>query len=120
MEPTSQYRITSVKSHIRRYINEGHDIKSAGDMKAAIDSSGGVKGGQAAVVKLQKHNHTMKRHTMSLFQVLKNFSFEPEGLRVWKAFNVDPGRLFSSVKGFGARQGPTDFCVVLPFSIPRV
>ena len=53
-------RITSVKSHMRRYINEGHDIKSAGDMKAAIDSSGGVKGGQAAVVKLQEHNHTMK------------------------------------------------------------
>ena len=38
-------RITSVKSHIRRYINEDHDIKSAGDKKAAIDSSGGVKGG---------------------------------------------------------------------------
>ena len=52
-------RITSVKSHIRRYINEGHDIKGA------IDSSGGVKGGQAAVVKLQEHNHTMKKHTMS-------------------------------------------------------
>ena len=58
-------RITLVKSHIRRYINEGHDIKSAGDKKAAIDSSGGVKGGQAAVVKLQEHNHTMKKHTMS-------------------------------------------------------
>ena len=38
-------RITSVKSHMRRYINEGHDIKGADDMKAAIDSSGGVKGG---------------------------------------------------------------------------
>ena len=37
-------RITSVKSHIRLYITEGHDMKSAGDMKAAIDSSGGVKG----------------------------------------------------------------------------
>ena len=45
---------------MRRYINEGHDIKSAGDMKAAIDSSGGVKEGQAGVVKLQEHNHTIK------------------------------------------------------------
>ena len=112
--------ITSVKSHMRRYINEGHDIKSAGDMKAAIDSSGGVKAGQAGVVKLQEHNHTMKEHTMSGIQALKNFSFESEGLRVWKAYNVDPGRLFSSVKGFGTPQGPTDLCVVLPFSIPRV
>ena len=112
-------RITSVKSHMRRYINEGHDIKSADDMKAAIDSSG-VKGGQAAVVKLQEHNHSMKKHTMSRIQVLKNFSFESEGLRIWKAYNVDPGKLFSSVKGFGTHQGPTDLCVVLPFSIPRV
>ena len=105
---------------MRRYINEGHDIKSAGGMKAAIDSSGGVKGCQAGVVKLQEHNQTMKKHTMSGIQVLKNFSFESEGLCVWKAYNVDPGRLFSSVKGFGTPQGPTDFCVVLPFSIPRV
>ena len=50
---------------MRRYINEGHDIKSAGGMKAAIDSSGGVKGCQAGVVKLQEHSHTMKKHTMS-------------------------------------------------------
>ena len=109
-------RITSVKSHMRRYINEGHVSKSAGDMKAAIDSSGGVKGGQAAVVKLQEHSHTMKKHTMSGIQVLKNFSFESKGLRVWKDYNVDSGRLFSSVKGFGTPQGPTDLCVVLPFA----
>ena len=50
---------------MRRYINEGHDIKSAGGTKAAIDSSGGVKGAQEAVVKLQEHNHTMKKHTRS-------------------------------------------------------
>ena len=58
-------RITSVKSHKRRYINEGHHIKSAADMKTAIDSSGSVKGGQAGVVKLQEHNRTMKKHIMS-------------------------------------------------------
>ena len=89
-------------------------------MKAAIDSSGGVKGGLSAVVKLQEHNHSMKKHTMSGIQVLNNFSFDSEGLRVWKAFNVGPGRLFSSVKGFGTPQGPPDLCIVLPFSIPRV
>ena len=64
-------RITSVKSHMRRYINEGHDIKSDDDMKAAIDSSGAVKGRQASVVKLEEHNHTMKKHKMSGIQVPK-------------------------------------------------
>ena len=113
-------RITTVKSHMRRYINKGHDVKSAGDMKAAIDSYDDVKGGEAAVVKLQEHNHTMKKHTMSGIQVLNSLSFESEGLRVWKAYDVGPGRLFSSVKGFETPLGPTDLCVVLPFSIPRV
>ena len=50
-------RIATVKSHMRRYINEGHDIKSGSDMKAAT-------------------------HTMSGIQALKNFSFESGGLRV--------------------------------------
>ena len=45
---------------MRRYFSEGHDIKSADDMKAAIDSYGGVEGGQAVVARLQEHNHTMK------------------------------------------------------------
>ena len=115
-------RIAPIKSHMRRYINEGHDIRSAADMKAAIDSYGGVKGCQAAVVNVQEHNQTMKKHKMSGIQALNNFSFESEGLRVWKAYNVGPGKLFSSVqvKGFGTPQGPTDLCVVQPFSIPRV
>ena len=38
-------RAVALKSHIRRYINEGNDVKTANDMKAAIDSHGGVKGG---------------------------------------------------------------------------
>ena len=75
-------RTTSIKSHMRRYINEGHDIRSAANMKAAIDSYGGVKGGQAAVVNVQEHNQTMKKHKMSGIQALNNFSLESEGLRV--------------------------------------
>ena len=62
----------------------------------------------------------MKKHTYSGIQVLNNFSFESEGLRVWKAYNVGPGKLFSSVKGLGTPQRPTDLSVVLPFSIPSV
>ena len=44
---------------MRRFINEGNDIKSAKDMKVAIESYGGVKGCYA----------------------LKNFLFEPDGVR---------------------------------------
>ena len=88
-------RIATLKSHLRRYINEGHDIKSASDMKAVIDPYGGVKGCQAAVVKVQESSQTMTKHTMSGIQSLNNFSFESGGLRVWKAYDVGPGKRFT-------------------------
>ena len=106
---------------MRHYINKGHDIKSASDMKAAIDSYGGVKGCQAAVVKVQESSQTMKKHTMSGIQSLNNFSFEAGGLRVWKAYDVGPGKRFTpaQLNRFGTPQGPTDLRVEQPFSVPR-
>ena len=35
-------RIASVKQHMKRYSNEGHDIKTASCMKEAIESYGGI------------------------------------------------------------------------------
>ena len=109
-------RIAAVKGHMRRYINEGHDIKSASDMKAAIDSYGGVKGCQAAVVKIQESSQTTKKHTMSGIQALNNFSFESGGLRVWRAYNVGPGKSFTpaQVKGFRTPQGPQTYALCIP------
>lgn len=43
-------RIATMKSHMRRYLNEGNDINSASDMKRALDSYGGVKGCRVAVL----------------------------------------------------------------------
>ena len=90
-------------------------------MKTAIDSYGGVKGCHAAVVKIQESNQTMKKQTMTGIQALNNFSFESAGLRVWRAYNMGPGKLFTptQVKRSGLPQGPTDLQVVQPFSIPR-
>ena len=97
--------------------------KIATDIKTAIDSYGGVKGCHAAVVKIQESNQTMKKHTMTGIQALNNFSFDLSGLRVWRAYNVGPGKLFTptQVKRFGLPQGPiaTGPQVVQPFSIPR-
>ena len=64
-------------------------------MKTAIDSYGGVKACQAAVVKIQESNQTMKKHKMTGIQALNNFTFESAGLRVWRAYNVGPGKLFT-------------------------
>ena len=45
-------RIATMKSHMRPYLNEGNDIKTASDIKRALDSYGGVKGCRVALVVL--------------------------------------------------------------------
>ena len=46
----------TAKSHIRMYINEGHDVTNAQQMKNALISYGGVEGVRvAAVERLEEH-----------------------------------------------------------------
>ena len=114
-------RIATVKSHMRRFINEGNDIKSASDMKSAIDSYGGVKGCQSAEAKIEESCQTMTKHSMTGIQSLNNFSFESTGLRVWKAYGVGPGKLIThaQLKRLGTPQGPTGLIILKPFDQPR-
>jgi len=39
-----------IKAHIRRHINEGHDVQNAKDFKGAILSIGGLNGVRVALV----------------------------------------------------------------------
>ena len=115
-------RIAAVKSHMRRYINEGNDVKSAEDMKKAIESYGGVKGCYAAVCEVKLSAQTMTKHTMQGIQSLHNFSYEARGMRAWHAYNVGPGKFFDGKKlaRFGTPQGPTKMQIKQTFSQPSV
>ena len=87
-------RAADLKSHIRRYINEGNDIKTASDMKAAIDSHGGVKGCYSAVCKVDERSQNMTKHSLSDIQSLNNFMFTESGeIIAWRAYNVGPGKV---------------------------
>jgi len=114
-------RIAILKGHMRRFLNEGHDIKSASDMKVAIESHGGVKGCYAAVCTVQTTAQTMFKHTMTGVQALNNFLFE-DGVRAWRAYNVGPGKFFTATQlaRFGIAQGPTSLVVEQSFSTPSV
>ena len=107
---------------MRRFLNEGNDVKTASDMKAAIESYGGVKGCYAAVCRVQPSAQTMTKHTMTGVQALHNFSYENGGMRVWRACDVGPGKFYSAVQlaRFGTPQGPTKLFTVEPFSRPTV
>ena len=115
-------RIASIKSHIRRFVNEGNDVQMEAHMKVAIESHGGVKGYYASVCKVQAMSQTMHKHSMTGVQSLNNFSYEGGGLRAWRAYNIGPGKFYSSamLARFGTPQGATNIETVLPFGRPSV
>jgi len=48
------HQAAALKSHIRHYINEGNDVKTAKDMKATIDSQGASKAATQQCARLTK------------------------------------------------------------------
>ena len=114
-------RAAALKSHIRRYINEGNDVETASDMKAAIDSHGGVKGCYSVVCKVDERSQNMTKHSLSGIQSLNNFMFSESGeIIAWRAYNVGPGKVFSaaSLARLGTPQGPTNLQVHQGFNSP--
>ena len=43
-----------MKTHIRHWVNEGHGVPTAEEMKVALESHGGVQGCRFAVVEIDK------------------------------------------------------------------
>ena len=58
-------RIAAVKRHMHRFLNEGNDVKTGSDIKAAIESYGGIKGCYVAVCQAQASGKTMTKHNMN-------------------------------------------------------
>jgi len=88
------------KNHIRRYINEGHDVTKAQQMKDEILSYGGVQSVRAAVVE------TIQEAPSELTKIpginkLNNFLFDEEGVVARRAYGIGKGKRISSVEGCG-------------------
>ena len=107
---------------MRCFLNEGNDVKTASDMKAAFETYGGIKDCYAAVCRAQASVQTMTKHTMAGVQGLHNFSYENGGMRVWRAYDVGPRKFYSEAQlvRFGTPQGPTDLVITKPFSRPII
>ena len=115
-------RVAGLKSHMRRFLNEGNDIKTASDMKTAFESYGGVKGCYAAVCQVQPSAQTMTKHTTTGVQALNNFSYENRGLRMWRAYGIGPGKFYSAdqLARFGTHQGPIRLVTTETFRNPNI
>ena len=83
-----------MKAAVRRYCNEGHDIVTAQDMQIALKERP-VRGTKAAVFSLTEENRTLKIKKIPNYSSLHNFEFTPDGLRMWKAYNIGIGKLIS-------------------------
>ena len=115
-------RVAGLKSHMRRFLNEGNDIKTASDVKTAFESYGGVKGCYAAMCQVQPSAQTMTKYTMTGIQVLNNFSYENRGLRIWRAYGIGPGKFCSEdqLARFGTPRGPIRLVTTETFSNPNI
>ena len=81
-----------MKSSIRRYCNEGHDVLSAKDMRTAL-SERPVRGTTACVCSIDETKKALEVNKMDGFSKYHNFKFEEDGIRVWKAYGIGQGKL---------------------------
>ena len=72
-----------MKAAIRTFCNEGHDIVTANDIHTALKERL-VKGTTAAVGSVDESNKNAEVKKLEGFSKFHNFSFEGEGIRVWR------------------------------------
>lgn len=85
-------KAASIKSHMQIFLNEGHDIESASQMKTAIESSGGIPGVVVTVAETPQRQ-TGKNLTWDGVSFINNVEYNSEGMKVWKAYNIGPGKV---------------------------
>ena len=105
--------IAPMKAHIRRYVNEKHDVVTAADMKEVLQSHGGITECRAAVEEVNTANETGGTNKLKGTSKLNNFEFTEAGIRVWCAYRIGPGSLMT-YEGKTA-QGETGMTLLKPF-----
>ena len=85
-------RAATTKSHMKIFLNSGNNIESAEERKNAILSSGGVP---SVNVTLSGPPEASTFSTVRLEGVstISNIEYSEEGLRVWEAYKIGPGKL---------------------------
>jgi hypothetical protein len=83
-----------MKSHVRIYMNEGHDIVAPKDLKEAMESHNGVPRARVTLVEELNENQSdsfsVKWEGIS---TLNNFLYTTEGIRCWQGFGIGKGKL---------------------------
>ena len=86
-------KAATVKGHVRRYINEGHDVATTEGFKDAILSHGGIHGVRVALVDDTDCGISVEGEWDGI-SALNNFLLHKAGKSVtaWKSYGVGKGR----------------------------
>ena len=95
-----------MKTSIRTYYNEGHDVLTAVDMRDALTQHP-VKGTTVAVSVIDESKNTLSVNKIDQFSTFHNFTYESSGLRVWKCYGIGEGKLIPYEDIYITHQGPT-------------
>ena len=80
------------KSSIRCYCDEGHGINCAANMCTALLERP-VRGVSASVCVIDEKKNNLQVNKIDGFSKLHNFTCDDKGLRVWRAYDIGPGKL---------------------------
>ncbi|XP_068737986.1 uncharacterized protein [Montipora capricornis] len=86
-------KAATIKTHVRQYINEGHDVLTAHDFKEAMLSHGGINGVRVTLVTdfLEKPQQEMTGRWEGISS-FNNFLYQEDCVTVWKAYNIGKGK----------------------------
>lgn len=107
--------ICPLKSSIRKYCNEGHDVLNSDDMYAAIKKYP-VKGTTASVAEVDESTKSIKVNKIDKFGSYHNFEFDGENIKVWKAFGIGDGKSLKESSVVINHQQPTGLRVHKEFT----
>ncbi|KAK3745612.1 hypothetical protein QZH41_003630 [Actinostola sp. cb2023] len=86
------------KAHVRAFINEGHDVTNASQLKDALVSHGGIAGVRVTCMKtIGIEGLAVTETKIQNVSKLNNFEFKDKSsIREWRAFRVGNGKVFNS------------------------
>ncbi|CAC5421974.1 unnamed protein product [Mytilus coruscus] len=110
-------RASHIKACVRRYINEGHDVTSAEEMEQAIDvkQKGSFRVRFVDIVTNLDAEKSQIKPITGITQ-LHNFSFDVNGITVWKAYGIGEGKRISW-DNIGTSEQRTNLLVKVDWTI---
>ena len=84
-------KAATIKGHIKIYLNEGHDVETADQMVTAMESKSGIPGVRVTLCG-QQSSDTAFPTKLEGISFLNNAEYNKDGVRVWKAYRIGPGK----------------------------